>query len=52
MNEAQLRERVASLQRTVEEKHKELLVLRETVPAKVRSALPHEQHCVCVANRS
>jgi hypothetical protein len=37
MNEAQLRERVASLERKVEEKHKELLVLRETVPAKVRN---------------
>eukprot|EP01043_Picozoa_sp_COSAG02_P061212 COSAG02_NODE_8177_length_2674_cov_1.681553_2_plen_296_part_00 len=39
MNEAQLRERVASLERKVEEKHKELLVLRETVPAKVRNPL-------------
>ena len=44
MNEAQLRERVSALERMVEEKHKELLVLRETVPAKVRRALPHEQH--------
>ena len=40
MNEAQLRERVAALERQVEEKHKELLVLRETVPAKVRRASP------------
>ena len=51
MNEAQLRERVASLERAVEEKHKELLVLRETVPAKVRShTLPFAARS-CIAGR-
>ena len=51
MNEAQLRERVASLERAVEEKHKELVVLRETVPAKVRSHIYHFAARSCIAER-
>ena len=45
MNEEQLREHVALLKRKVEDKHAEMLVLRDTVPAKVRANAPRPAEC-------